>query len=313
VHSHGSFFVDLVDPIDVFSWLVWQLTSILSTPIASSTRSVSSTQSVFTRIDPSLASILHRHRQHMPIHSLSPLASTRRSRSLLRMLALNVVRSILLPPCRSSTSTRSIHRHTADCSLHGDTRRSVMDCLSPGTMVAVVVPGTISNECWMIKEICLFGETDQFVRNCKHCCSAASCGCGIFWSLPCCWLGCTSMCSQVHICSLWNASCASNRHAFACIAIVDGGINCRIQAQDGSWLAEFVVDRLQWWLRRKAAGIRAGTVLFAWLPRQGCFIGKCWRDPLVRLLQQISLPMKHECCSCCAAGCHGSFWSLLCC
>jgi len=64
--------------------------------------------------------------------------------------------------------------------------------------------------CWMIKEICLFGETDQFIRNHKHCCSAASCGCGIFWSLPCCWLGCTSMCSQVHICSLWNASCTSN-------------------------------------------------------------------------------------------------------
>jgi len=41
-------------------------------------------------------------------------------------------------------------------------------------------PGTISNKCWMIEETCLFDETVQFIRNCKHCHSAASCACGIF-------------------------------------------------------------------------------------------------------------------------------------
>jgi len=61
------------------------------------------------------------------------------------------------------------------------------------------------------KETCLFDETVQFVRNCKHSHSAASHGCGIFWSLPCCWLGYTSSYPQVHTCSLWNASCASNK------------------------------------------------------------------------------------------------------
>jgi len=30
------------------------------------------------------------------------------------------------------------------------------------------------------EEIYLFGETDQFIRNNKHCYSAASYGCGIF-------------------------------------------------------------------------------------------------------------------------------------
>jgi len=59
------------------------------------------------------------------------------------------------------------------------------------------------------EEICLFVETDQLHRNYKHC-SAASCGCGIFWSVPCCWLSYTSICPQVHTCSLWNASCTSN-------------------------------------------------------------------------------------------------------
>jgi len=54
------------------------------------------------------------------------------------------------------------------------------------------------------------GAKDQFVRNCKHCCSAASCGCGIFWSIPCCWLSYTSSYPQVHTCSLWNTSCTSN-------------------------------------------------------------------------------------------------------
>jgi len=44
-------------------------------------------------------------------------------------------------------------------------------------------PGIISNKCWMIiKETCLFDETVQFIRNYKHCCSAASCGCGILES-----------------------------------------------------------------------------------------------------------------------------------
>ena len=38
-----------------------------------------------------------------------------------------------------------------------------MDYLSPGTMVAVVIPGIISNKCWMIKETCLFDETVQFI------------------------------------------------------------------------------------------------------------------------------------------------------
>jgi len=55
----------------------------------------------------------------------------------------------------------------------------------------------------------LFDETVQFIRNCEHCCSAASCGCGIFQSLPCCWLSYTSICPQVHTCSLWNISCTS--------------------------------------------------------------------------------------------------------
>jgi len=60
------------------------------------------------------------------------------------------------------------------------------------------------------EETCLFDETVQFVRNCEHC-SAASYGCGIFQSIPwCCWLSYTSICPQVHTCSLWNTSCASN-------------------------------------------------------------------------------------------------------
>ena len=37
---------------------------------------------------------------------------------------------------------------------------------------------TIVGGCWMIEEICLFVETDQFIRNYKHCYSAASYGCG---------------------------------------------------------------------------------------------------------------------------------------
>jgi len=41
-------------------------------------------------------------------------------------------------------------------------------------------------------------------------CSAASYGCGIFQSLPCCWLSYTSIHPQVHTCSLWNANCTSN-------------------------------------------------------------------------------------------------------
>jgi len=60
------------------------------------------------------------------------------------------------------------------------------------------------------KETCSFDETAKFVRNCKHCCSAASCGWRILQSLPCCWLSCTSSCSQVQTCSLWNDNCASN-------------------------------------------------------------------------------------------------------
>jgi len=59
------------------------------------------------------------------------------------------------------------------------------------------------------KETCLFDETVQFIRNCKHCCSAASYGCGIFQSIPCCLLSTTSTYPQVHTCSLWNAGCAS--------------------------------------------------------------------------------------------------------
>jgi len=46
-------------------------------------------------------------------------------------------------------------------------------------------------------------QTDQFVRNCKHC-SAASYGC------CCCCLSYTSSYPQVHTCSSWNASCTSN-------------------------------------------------------------------------------------------------------
>ena len=53
-------------------------------------------------------------------------------------------------------------------------------------------------------------ETVQFVRNHKRCCSAARCGCGIFWSLPCCWLSHTSSCPQVRACSSWNIGCTSN-------------------------------------------------------------------------------------------------------
>jgi len=59
------------------------------------------------------------------------------------------------------------------------------------------------------EEIHLFGETDQFVRNCEHC-GAASHGCGIFWSLPRCSPSHTSSCPQVHTCSSWNADCTSN-------------------------------------------------------------------------------------------------------
>jgi len=150
------------------------------------------------------------------------------------------------PPHRSQhPSTRSIHRnslrlhrHTADpffkpfgtepiasshfdpCDPSSPNRSIAIDSSCDPTCGSMALchpvpsslspfPGIISNKCWTIKEIYLFGETDQFIRNYKHC-SAASYCCGIFWSLPCCWLSYTSSYPQVHTCSLWNTSCTSN-------------------------------------------------------------------------------------------------------
>jgi len=140
------------------------------------------------------------------IPSLSLSASIRGSRLLLCMLALNVVRSFLLIDrfVRSAT-----HVAIFDPSIGMQPIfRSFVDCPSPGTMVAVVIPGTISKKCWMKRPA--HDETVQFVGNHDHCCSAASHGCGIFQSLPCCWLSHTSSHPQVHTCSSWNTSCASN-------------------------------------------------------------------------------------------------------
>jgi len=83
--------------------------------------------------------------------------------------------------------------------------------LASSTAVADFLWHCWVSHCWMMKRsIYLFGETDQFIRNYKHCYSAASYGCGIFWSIPCCWLSYTLSYPQVHTCSLWNTSCTSN-------------------------------------------------------------------------------------------------------
>jgi len=59
---------------------------------------------------------------------------------------------------------------------------------APGKWALRVHKNICGQKCWMKRSVCLvkldeeiylFGETDQFVRNCKHC-GAASCGCGIF-------------------------------------------------------------------------------------------------------------------------------------
>jgi len=86
----------------------------------------------------------------------------------------------------------------------------------------------------MIEETCLFDETVQFIRNCKHCHSAASCGRGIFWSLPCCWLGYTSICPQLHTCPLWNTSCASNTLLRRCGSLGDSNLRTLCQMQIGA-------------------------------------------------------------------------------
>jgi len=133
-----------------------------------------------------------------PIPSLSPSASTRGGRSLRTQrgtISLQTSNRLSLDDLSFVNPSPSIfHRHTADLPF--------MDYLSPGAMV--VIPGIISNKCWMIKEIYLFGETDQFIRNYKHCSAASYCCCRSFWSLPY-----TSSYSQVHTCSLWNTSCTS--------------------------------------------------------------------------------------------------------
>jgi len=69
-------------------------------------------------------------------------------------------------------------------------------------------------DCWTKRPAC--DETVQFIRNCKHCGAASCCCCrssGVFHAVD---SSCTPSYPQVHTCSSWNASCASNTFLWRC-------------------------------------------------------------------------------------------------
>jgi len=63
---------------------------------------------------------------------------------------------------------------------------------------------------------------------------------------------------------------------------------------------------------RKATGKAVAVLLTQSLARDISLVNVGGRDLSVGV-PKISLLMKYECYSYCATGCHGSFWSLLCC
>jgi len=137
----------------------------------------------YTLTDPS-SSFFHRHRQHMPIHSLSPSASIvancfflqptllrssspNRSSIGIHLRRIDPSASIRLSITVPSSIDRHrfFHRHTADPSCdptHGSMALChLVPLLLRSTLLSILLrhchsfPGIISNKCWIKRSICL--------------------------------------------------------------------------------------------------------------------------------------------------------------